>query len=122
MKFIKVKELREILAAYPDNFVCAYEGAPYVDASSRLRVGLPEHQPDIVRPPANPKHQAKSKDMDFIPDAESPACPRCESPMVRKEAFAGPFWGCMNYPDCKGTRDIDDATERWDRRYEGVTE
>lgn len=38
----------------------------------------------------------------------SPACPRCSSPMVRRQARQGPqagkpFWGCGTYPKCRGT-------------------
>lgn len=38
-----------------------------------------------------------------------PTCPRCGSFMVRRTTpGSGPqasyFWGCMTYPDCKGTR------------------
>jgi len=42
---------------------------------------------------------------------ESPACPVCASPMVRRTARRGSnsgneFWGCPKYPKCSGTRDI----------------
>jgi len=39
-------------------------------------------------------------------DARRPKCPRCTSKMVeRKNGTTGkPFWGCENYPNCKGTR------------------
>src|SRR5205823_13144179 len=44
-------------------------------------------------------------------DRLAPACPRCGSEMVIKEArrganAGGKFWGCPNYPDCRGTREI----------------
>jgi restriction system protein len=40
---------------------------------------------------------------------ESPACPVCESAMVRRVAKKGrtagaQFWGCVTYPACRGTR------------------
>ena len=39
-----------------------------------------------------------------------PSCPLCQSPMVLRNARRGPrmgtaFWGCMRYPQCRGTRD-----------------
>jgi len=43
--------------------------------------------------------------------AGSPACPICQSAMVRRTAKRGAnsgneFWGCSHYPGCKGTRAI----------------
>ena len=41
--------------------------------------------------------------------ADSPACPVCQSAMVKRTAKRGAnsgnaFWGCSQYPGCKGTR------------------
>jgi|SRR5438270_3287486 len=38
-------------------------------------------------------------------------CPVCHSQMIKREARRGSragheFWGCPNYPDCRGTRPI----------------
>lgn len=43
----------------------------------------------------------------------TPSCPRCGSPMMlrtaRRGASAGSrFWGCTQYPGCKGTRPMED--------------
>jgi restriction system protein len=43
------------------------------------------------------------------PDHLTPNCPRCKTPMVLREARRGPnpgekFWGCPNFPRCRGTR------------------
>src|SRR5436190_5969878 len=43
------------------------------------------------------------------PDHLTPMCPSCSTPMVLREArrgmYAGQkFWGCVNYPKCRGTR------------------
>jgi len=51
----------------------------------------------------------KSDSSDNVP---RPNCPRCGKPMVRRTAHRGPragqpFWGCSAYPDCTGTRSID---------------
>lgn len=40
-----------------------------------------------------------------------PTCPLCQSPMVQRTASRGrnrgsQFWGCSQYPRCKGTRNI----------------
>ena len=42
-------------------------------------------------------------------DHVTPDCPRCNTPMVMREARRGPnpgekFWGCVNYPKCRGIR------------------
>ena len=41
--------------------------------------------------------------------ASSPACPVCQSAMLKRTAKRGAnsgnaFWGCSQYPGCKGTR------------------
>jgi four helix bundle suffix protein len=41
-----------------------------------------------------------------------PACPDCGQPMRKRTAKSGkkagkPFWGCTAFPECKGTREID---------------
>jgi restriction system protein len=43
--------------------------------------------------------------------SETPACPRCGSPMVKRVAKQGanagnPFWGCSKFPDCRGIRNL----------------
>lgn len=49
-----------------------------------------------------------------------PACPRCGKPMAQRTARQGKhagsrFWGCTGYPDCKGTRPIEEGTNPTDR-------
>lgn len=36
-------------------------------------------------------------------------CPRCGGPMVSRtnQSEGSRFWGCQNYPKCRGTRDTD---------------
>jgi ssDNA-binding Zn-finger/Zn-ribbon topoisomerase 1 len=34
-----------------------------------------------------------------------PSCPLCSLPMARRNGPSGPFWGCHQYPRCKGTRE-----------------
>lgn len=43
---------------------------------------------------------------------QSPSCPKCSKPMVRRVARQGAaagnaFWGCTDYPGCRGTRQIE---------------
>lgn len=52
----------------------------------------------------------------FVPPASrstanTPPCPKCNGPMVRRTAKSGPnagspFWGCTTYPKCRGMRDL----------------
>ena len=32
-------------------------------------------------------------------------CPRCGSSLIKRNGRFGEFWGCLNFPDCKFTRD-----------------
>ena len=33
-------------------------------------------------------------------------CPKCGSPMVKRNGKNGMFWGCTKYPDCDGLENI----------------
>lgn len=44
----------------------------------------------------------------------APACPECGQPMTRRRARAGKnagkdFWGCTGYPECRGTREMEET-------------
>jgi len=43
--------------------------------------------------------------------AEPPACPQCQGPMSRRTGKRGDFWGCNNFPNCRGTRNINSGTQ-----------
>lgn len=36
---------------------------------------------------------------------ENVKCPDCGGDMVSRKSQYGVFWGCKDYPKCKGTRD-----------------
>jgi DNA topoisomerase-1 len=40
------------------------------------------------------------------PDPDVP-CPNCGKPTVRKQGRFGPFYGCQDYPDCKGIVNVE---------------
>lgn len=46
---------------------------------------------------------------------DRPICPRCSGDMVRRSGRLGEFWGCLQYPNCMGTRyiasEIKDVTD-----------
>lgn len=39
----------------------------------------------------------------------SPLCPDCDSRMCRRQSAKGEFWGCAQFPECRGTRPLDTA-------------
>lgn len=46
---------------------------------------------------------------------ENVRCPNCEGPMVPRTSQHGKFWGCANYPRCKGTRNAEgESKQRFD--------
>jgi restriction system protein len=52
----------------------------------------------------------------LAPEAPCPSCPLCGKPMVRRTAHKGvqtgsQFWGCIGYPECRGTRRLDESAE-----------
>lgn len=36
--------------------------------------------------------------------ATAPTCDLCASPMRERTGSRGPFWGCIKFPACKGTK------------------
>lgn len=53
---------------------------------------------------------------------ENVKCPKCDGPMVSRTSSYGSFWGCKDYPNCKGTRDSMGRSkadrEKWKREQE----
>lgn len=45
---------------------------------------------------------------------DHPNCPRCGSPMARRKAGKtnNEFYGCLKFPDCRGTREVTDVPSR----------
>lgn len=39
-------------------------------------------------------------------DEDAPKCPKCGGIMRVRHGKTGEFWGCVNYPACKGTREV----------------
>ncbi len=71
--------------------------------SEQLAAARRKHRTD-------PTHQSDRTDQSGQTDqsASSPACPQCGYQMAIRTARKGPragsqFWGCQNYPECKGT-------------------
>ena len=49
--------------------------------------------------------------------AKDYSCPICGAPMVPRTSKYGPFYGCSNYPNCYGIRDINGKAKK--RRKKG---
>jgi ssDNA-binding Zn-finger/Zn-ribbon topoisomerase 1 len=55
-------------------------------------------------PPRNGRlHKQQKQQNQNTPPA--PSCPVCNFPMARRNGPSGPFWGCHQFPRCKGTRE-----------------
>ena len=56
--------------------------------------------------------QCRVEARDPVPDDTAPACPACGKTMRQRTARKGPnagkpFWSCLGYPECKGTRPVE---------------
>ncbi|BAP44878.1 topoisomerase domain-containing protein [Pseudomonas sp. StFLB209] len=94
--------------------------------AERKRLAAPESLPDTAPPMAQEARPAptgktttarpkarEAKPAAPPPDAKThaPACPHCRKTMVMKVARSGAkagdnFWGCADYPQCRGIRAI----------------
>jgi len=43
------------------------------------------------------------------PQTKTPNCPKCRAPMTERDGKFGRFFACTRYPDCRGTRPVEDA-------------
>lgn len=62
-------------------------------------------------------HKRRIEVRDAQSDTDAPNCPDCGKPMRIRQAKAGQragasFWGCRDYPRCKGTRETDPGNGR----------
>jgi four helix bundle suffix protein len=64
-------------------------------------------------------YQCRAEARDAVATPNAPQCPECGKPMRLRKAKTGehagePFWGCLGYPECKGTRQADAGRETQD--------
>lgn len=54
---------------------------------------------------------------------EETLCPDCGGKMLSRSSQYGVFWGCLKYPECKGTRDVNGRSkadrEEWKKKQQG---
>ena len=65
----------------------------------------------VIRTLPKPQPASPAQDQPPAAPVADPACPKCGTQMVRRVAKRGPnsgqaFWGCLRFPDCRGTRPI----------------
>jgi len=65
---------------------------------------------DKVPPPTERQKKVSPSFPKTYPD--SPTCPKCGEQMQIKHGKHGDFWGCLNYPECKGTVSTDKAKQQ----------
>lgn len=53
----------------------------------------------------NPKVSLEKKLMPKNEGLENVRCPECAGEMISRSGKYGIFWGCKEFPNCKGTRD-----------------
>jgi len=91
------------------------EGNPLIDRPpTTTLIGAEPTAPDGL--PAGADHYT---DPDILPLTRptAPTCPRCQSTMQlrtakRGETVGSQFWGCPNYPKCRGTLPYVGGTSR----------
>lgn len=67
---------------------------------------------DAVQPPTKTNNISPRPHVMRSAEVVNPACPRCGSAMLTRQAKRGAnagsvFWGCSSYPQCRGVRAID---------------
>jgi hypothetical protein len=70
-------------------------------------VSLMMTSPIRFTPPPSPiSHTTAPTPPKTIATSSTPTCPRCGSLMRQRSGRYGKFWGCSQYPRCRGTRNI----------------
>lgn len=74
----------------------------------------------------NPREYVDDLSNDPYADAGTDlGCPKCHGSMTLRQGSYGAFFGCDNYPTCKGIRSYNSAVikyvgaEDWDGAYQG---
>lgn len=110
-----VRELYGVMAANGATGGFVVTSGRYTDEARAFAVGRNIELVDgqalyaLIRGVTVPRKQAPV--LKVATSASEPVCPVCESAMVKRTAKRGTnsgpiFWGCSQYPGCKGTRAI----------------
>ena len=68
-----------------------------------------EIQGFINRPLGTPRHTRGGNTSETIEDGQV-HCPKCRAPMTERDGKFGRFFACSRYPQCRGTRPLEDAS------------
>jgi restriction system protein len=76
-----------------------------IDGPALEQIVLDARRPE---PFLDPTEGRRRTAMHSINEADAPSCPQCRGAMVRRTALRGPhagrdFWGCLQFPICRGT-------------------
>jgi DNA-binding helix-hairpin-helix protein with protein kinase domain len=98
------KALNDALAARAQAEQDLRELGASVPTSSVALVAMPPPRP--VPQPARTSTITTPTPPRITATSSTTPCPRCGSQMRRRSGRYGQFWGCSQYPRCKGTRNI----------------
>ena len=78
----------------------------YRDADSSIKYDeglIDEYGNEIAGPGPIPVEMKRGRNISKKPTGPGP-CPKCNSDTVLRNGQHGKFWGCSQYPSCKGSR------------------
>ncbi len=105
-KMAAFKGMRDAPSGPPTRSVGHGQGGGMKTGSAEKPVRQTTRRRRASRKPKKPSGQ-ESSDSSLGPQPSAlPACPRCGSPMVKRNGPRGEFWGCSTFPKCKGTRNV----------------
>ncbi|NNJ91640.1 MAG: hypothetical protein HKP55_08190 [Gammaproteobacteria bacterium] len=98
------RDAKQFAQGKPIELVDVYKLVKLINAVQK------EKRMQTIYPPLEPKPSAAS--VMATPQTMTPDCPRCGSGMVKGKAKHGKnigkwFWGCSQFPDCKGMQPIE---------------
>lgn len=96
------RKAREYAQAMTDEMLAGLMHLDMVQETQAPRPRPKNDGPPTLQPV---KRASKSSTYDD-PDEESPPCPTCGCNMKRRSGKFGEFWGCLDYPNCKGVVNI----------------
>lgn len=85
----------------PEKYASQSDGKETLEYLEKEIRGRLSHEDLVIYYEAKRKYQiaVQNYGINNIPD-----CPRCQRKMVLRNGKYGKFWGCSQFPRCKGTR------------------
>lgn len=98
MTWIDIKRDDEAFRRFLRGVVALLDGP--VPPSEPGRCDWCRYRSRIVAVPGTPSAEGATA----VENVPTPTCPTCNGPMRLRKGKFGDFWGCMSYPNCRGTR------------------